>query len=68
MSGNALVSKSMCFETSDDSSFFLQVGVLSILRLVFARTDGLSGGLTGGVDEVKGGNLTEFDRADVEFL
>ena len=56
----------MLLETSDDSSFFFQAGVLSILQLVVARTDGLPGGLTGGVNEVKGGSLTEFDAADVE--
>ena len=60
------VSKSMHLETSDDSSFFLQAGVLSLLGLVVVRTDGLPGGLTGGIDEFKGGSLTEFDRADVE--
>ena len=46
----------MRLETSDDSCFFFQTGVLSILRLVVARTDGLPGDITGGVDEVKVGN------------
>ena len=41
-------------------------GYLSILRLVVARVDGLPGGLAGGVDEVKGGILTEFDIVDVK--
>ena len=50
----------------DDYSFFFQVGVLSILSLVIARTDGLPDGLMGGVNEVKGGSLTEFDGADAE--
>ena len=58
MSDNASVSKSMRLETSDDSNFFFQAGVLSIFCLVVAKTDGLPGGLTGGVDEVKGGILT----------
>ena len=66
MSGNASVPKSMRLETSDDFSFFFQTGVFSILCLVVARTDGFPGGLTGGVDEVKGGSLTEFDGDDVE--
>ena len=58
MSGNALVSRSMRLETSDDSSFFFYSGALSILRLVVAKTDVLPGGFTGGVDEVKGGSVT----------
>ena len=66
MSGNAALSKSMRLETSDDSSFFFQAVLLSILCLVVARTDGFPGGLTGGVDEVKCGSLTEFDVSDVE--
>ena len=48
----------MRLETSYDSRLFFQAGVLSILSLVVTRTDGLSGGLTGVVDEVKGGSLT----------
>ena len=56
----------MCLETSADSSFFFRAGVLSILRLVVVRTDGSPGGFTGGVNEVKGVSLTEFDGADVE--
>ena len=56
----------MHLETSDDSSFFFHAGLLSILRLVFARTYGLPGGFMGAADEVKGWNLTEFDGADVE--
>ena len=56
----------MRLETSNDSSFFFQAGVLSILQLVVSRTDGLPGGLTGGFNEVKGGNLTEFNGSDVE--
>ena len=54
--------------TLDDSSFLFQAGLLSILRLVVARTDGFLGSFTGGVNEVKGGSLTEFDGADVEGL
>ena len=42
----------MRLETSNDFIFSFQAGVLSILRLVVTRTDGLPGGLTGGVDEV----------------
>ena len=53
-------------ETSDDSRLFFQVGLLSMLCLVVTRTDGLPGGLTGGFNEVKGGNLTEFNGSDVE--
>ena len=68
LSGNSSVSKSIRLETSGDSSFFLQAGVLSILHLFFARTDGLPGGLMGGVNDFKGGSLTEFDVADVEGL
>ena len=56
----------MRLNISNDPSFFFQAGVLSILCLVVANTDGLPGGLTGGVDEVKGGSLTEFYGADVE--
>ena len=44
------MSKSMHLEIYHDSSFFFQAGVLSILHLVVAKTDGLPGGLTGGVD------------------
>ena len=66
MSGNTLVTKSMRLEKSDDSSFFFQAGVLSILCLVIARTDGLRGGLTGGVDEIKGGSLTDIYGDDVD--
>ena len=58
----------MGLETSEYSSFFLQSGVLSILSFVVANTDGLSGGLTGDVDEVKGESLAEFDEADMEGL
>ena len=47
----------MCLETSYDSRLFFQAGALSILRLIVARTDGLPGGLTGCVDEFKGGRL-----------
>ena len=54
----------MLLETSDDFSFFLQAGILSMLCLVVARTDDFPGGFTGGVDEVKGGSLTKFDRDD----
>ena len=43
LSGNAPVSKSMHLETSDDSSFFLEAGVLSILRSVVAKMDFLPG-------------------------
>ena len=60
--------KLMCLETSDESSFFFQAGVLSILILVVVRTDYLPGGLMGGVNDFKGGSLTEFDVADVEGL
>ena len=60
------MSKLMGLEKSDDYSFLFQTGVLSILRLVVAKTDGLPGGLTGGIHEVKCGSLTEFDGADVE--
>ena len=56
------VSKLMRLETYDDSSFFFQAGVVSILSLVV----GLPGSLTGGVNEVKGGSLTEFNGADLE--
>ena len=56
----------MRLETSNDFIFSFQAGVLSILRLVVTRTDGLPGGLTGGFNEVKGGNLTEFNGSDVE--
>ena len=56
----------MRLETSNDFIFSFQSGVLSILRLVVTRTDGLPGGLTGGFNEVKGGNLTEFNGSDVE--
>ena len=42
--------KLMRLETSDDSSFFFQAGVLSILCLVVAGSDGLPGSFTGGVD------------------
>ena len=66
MSGNASVSKLMRLETSDDSSFFFQAGLLSILCLVVARTDGLPGGFMGGINEVKGGILTRFYGADAE--
>ena len=66
MSDNASVSKSMRLETSNYSSFLFQAGVLLILRLVVANTDSLSVGLTGGVDDVKSGSLTEFDEADAE--
>ena len=55
----------MSLETSDDSSLFFQVEVLSILHLVVAKTYGLPGGLTGGINEVKGGSLNEFNGADV---
>ena len=58
--------KLMRLETSDDSSFFFQAGVLSISFLVVTRKDGLPGGLTGGFNEVKGGSLTGFKGADVE--
>ena len=58
MSGNASVSKTMRLETSDDSSFFFQAEIISILHLFVASTDGLPGGLTGGVDEVKVRSLT----------
>ena len=37
-----------------------------ILCLVVARTDGLPVGLTGSVDEVKGGRLTESNGDDAE--
>ena len=37
-----------------------------MLCLVVTRTDGLPSGLTGGVDEVKGTILTEFNGSDVE--
>ena len=47
----------MRLETSYDSRLFFQAGVLSILRLFVTRTDGLPGGLTGCVDEFKGGSL-----------
>ena len=56
----------MRLETSDDSSFFFQTGVLSIFCLVIASTDGFPGGLTSDVNEVKGVSLTEFDGADAE--
>ena len=58
----------MGLETSEYSSFFLKSGVLSIFRFVVAKTDSLFSGLTGGVDEVKGGSLAEFDGADMEGL
>ena len=66
MSGNASVFKSMRLETSDDSTFFFQVGILSIFSLVVARTYGLPSGLIDGVDEFKGGSLTDFDGTDAE--
>ena len=56
----------MRLEKSDDSSFFFRDGVLSILIFFVVKTDGLPDGLTGGVDEVKYGSLTEFNEADVE--
>ena len=56
----------MRLEKSDDPTLFFQAGVLSILRLVISMTDGLPGGLAGGVNEVKGGSLTESDGSDVE--
>ena len=56
----------MHLETSYDSRLFFRAGVLSILSLVVTRTDGLPGCLTGGFNEVKGGNLTEFNGSDVE--
>ena len=56
----------MRLETSDDSSFFFQAGVLSIFHVVFAKTDALPGVLIGGIDEFKVGSLTEFDGYDVE--
>ena len=55
----------MRLETSDDYSFFFYSVLLSILRLVVANIDGLPGGLTGGVNEVKSWSLTELDGADV---
>ena len=68
MSGNMSVSKSMRSETSDDYSLFFQAGLLSICFLVVAREDGLLGGLAGGVNEVKGRSLTEFNGDNVEGL
>ena len=60
------VLKSMRLETSDDSSFFYQAWVLSILSLVVASTGGLTSCLKGGVDDVKGVSLTKFEVTDVE--
>ena len=48
----------MHLETSYDSILFFQAGVLSILRLIVTRMDGLPGGVSGGIDMVKGGSLT----------
>ena len=66
LSGNTSVSRLIRLDTSDDSSFFFQSWVLSILHLVVVRTDGLPGGFTGIADEVKGGSLSEFNGAGVE--